>query len=83
MSNVLRHKFYFDEMYAKLIAMTQDAVAQFAEGVDFMLQLVVRMTHGSVELLGRGLRLAQTGNLQTYAFLFAAGIAMVLYLMMR
>jgi len=81
--NLLRHKFYFDELYSRLIALTQDALAQFAEGVDFILQLLVRMVHGSVELFGRGLRLIQTGSLQTYAFLFAAGIAMVLYFMMR
>jgi hypothetical protein len=29
------------------------------------------------------LRLFQTGSLQTYAFFFAAGIALVLYYMMR
>jgi NADH-quinone oxidoreductase subunit L len=79
---LVRHKFYFDELYAQLIAMTHDALAQFAEGLDFILKLLVRMVHGSIELLGRGLRLAQTGNLQTYAFLFAAGIAMVLYFML-
>jgi NADH:ubiquinone oxidoreductase subunit 5 (subunit L)/multisubunit Na+/H+ antiporter MnhA subunit len=79
---VVRHKFYFDEMYAELIALTQDAVAQFAEGIDFMLRLLVRMVHGSTEVTGRLLRLAQTGNLQTYAFFFAAGLAMVLYFML-
>ncbi len=79
---LVRHKFYFDELYAELIALTQDAVAQFAEGVDFMLKLVVRMIAGSTELAGRALRLAQTGSLQTYAFFFAAGIAMVLYFML-
>jgi NADH-quinone oxidoreductase subunit L len=80
--HILRRKFYFDELYAELIALTQDALAQFAEGVDFILKLLVRMIHGSIELLGRGLRLAQTGNLQTYAFFFAAGIAAVLYFML-
>jgi len=29
------------------------------------------------------LRLAQTGNLQTYAFVFVAGVALVLYLFLR
>jgi NADH-quinone oxidoreductase subunit L len=79
---VLRHKFFFDELYAELIAMTQDALAQFAEGIDFILKLVIKAVQGSTELLGRVLRLLQTGNLQTYAFLFAAGIAMVLYFML-
>ncbi|SVA99845.1 uncharacterized protein METZ01_LOCUS152699, partial [marine metagenome] len=32
----------------------------------------------TTELVGRVLRLAQTGNLQTYAFWFAAGMALVL-----
>jgi NADH-quinone oxidoreductase subunit L len=80
--HVTRHKFYFDELYAELIALTQDALAQFAEGVDFMLKLLVRVVHGSTELAGRGLRLAQTGNLQTYAFFSAAGIALALYYML-
>jgi len=34
-----------------------------------------------VEFIGRALRLVQTGNLQTYAFLFVLGTAVVLYLM--
>jgi NADH-quinone oxidoreductase subunit L len=77
-----RNKFYFDRLYEELITLTQDALAQFAEGVDFLLKLLVRAVHGSTELAGRGLRLAQTGSLQTYAFFFAAGIAVVLYLML-
>ena len=43
----------------------------------------VRFVSGGTELLGRGLRLAQSGNLQTYALLAAAGIALALYLMLR
>ena len=37
--------------------------------------LGVRGVHGTTEIFGRALRLAQTGNLQTYAFLFALGVA--------
>ena len=40
---------------------------------------MVRGAHGTTELVGRALRLAQTGNLQTYAFLFVLGVAVVLY----
>ena len=43
----------------------------------------VRGTHGTTELAGRALRLLQTGNLQTYAFLFALGVALVLYLVLK
>jgi hypothetical protein len=35
-----------------------------------------------VEWTGRVLRLAQTGNLQTYTLLMAAGAALVLYLIL-
>jgi len=46
-------------------------------------RLAVRGTHGTTELVGRMLRLLQTGNLQTYAFLFALGVAFVLYLALK
>ncbi|MCC7263843.1 MAG: hypothetical protein IT369_15125, partial [Candidatus Latescibacteria bacterium] len=37
---------------------------------------------GGLDLAGRVLRLAQTGNLQTYAFAAAAGLALVLWTML-
>jgi NADH-quinone oxidoreductase subunit L len=81
---VLRNKFYFDELYAWLIARTQDLMARFAAWFDgLFLAGGVRFISGGTELLGRGLRLAQSGNLQTYAFLTAAGIALALYFMLR
>jgi NADH-quinone oxidoreductase subunit L len=81
---VLRNKFYFDEIYAWLIACTQDLMARVAAFIDrYFLAGGVRFISGGTELLGRGLRLAQTGNLQTCAFLTAAGIALALYLMLR
>jgi NADH-quinone oxidoreductase subunit L len=81
---LLRNKFYFDELYAGLIAITQDSMARFAALFDEnVVAGGVRFISGGTEFLGRGLRLAQSGNLQTYAFLAAAGIALVLYLMLR
>ena len=82
LSRILRHKFYFDDMYASLIAMTQEATATFANGVDIGLKWLIRVVQGTTELAGRGLRMFQTGNLQTYTFLFAAGMALALYLML-
>ena len=79
---LLRHKFYFDEIYAELIDLTQESLAKAANALDFVLKLVIRALHGTAELTGRALRLAQTGNLQTYTLLFAAGIAVVLYFML-
>ena len=81
---LLRNKFYFDELYAGLIAVTQDSMARLAALFDENIVAGgVRFISGGTEFLGRGLRLAQSGNLQTYAFLAAAGIALVLYLMLR
>jgi NADH-quinone oxidoreductase subunit L len=83
-SRWMRHKFYFDEVYAWLIAITQDAVARSAAFFDRVFVAGgVRFISGGTELLGRGLRLAQSGNLQTYALLSVAGIAVVLYFMLR
>jgi len=39
-------------------------------------------TATSTRLTGRALRLVQTGNLQTYAFLFVLGVAVLLYFML-
>ena len=44
--------------------------------------LGVRGVHGSTEAFGRMLRLVQTGNLQTYTFLFALGVAVVLFIVL-
>ena len=81
---LMRNKFYFDELYAWFIALTQDAVAGFAALFDdIFVAGGVRLISGGTELLGRGLRLVQSGNLQTYALLSAAGIAVVLYFMLH
>jgi len=78
-SSALRHKFYFDEFYAKLIDLFHDTPARAANGFDMGLKLLVRLAHGATEWIGRVLRLVQTGNLQTYALLMAACAALALY----
>jgi NADH-quinone oxidoreductase subunit L len=81
---LMRNRFYFDELYVWLIALTQGAMARLAAAFDdVFLSGGVRFISGGTELLGRGLRLVQSGNLQTYAFLSAAGIALALYFMLR
>jgi NADH-quinone oxidoreductase subunit L len=81
-SRTLRNRFYFDEIYARLIDLTHENLARLATGLDRWIVggLVVRGVQGATELFGRGLRLAQTGNLQTYAFLFVISLAALLYL---
>ena len=45
--------------------------------------LCVGSVRGGTNLAGSLLRFLQTGNLQTYVFLFALGVAIVLYLALR
>ena len=46
-----------------------------------MIDVAIRGASGFVDFTGRGLRLIQTGNLQTYAFLMALGVAVVLLIL--
>jgi NADH-quinone oxidoreductase subunit L len=39
----------------------------------------IGLVRGGTDFSGRALRLMQTGNLQTYAFLFVLGVAALLY----
>ena len=81
----LRDKFYFDEVYAGVIGLTHDAIATVADWFDrwIVSGLGVRGVHASTEFTGRALRLLQTGNLQTYVFLFALGVVIVLWKMLK
>lgn len=80
LTRVLRNRFYIDEAYDKLIALTHEALARLANGFDrwIVAGLGVKGLSGLTDILGRMLRMLQTGNLQTYAFLFVLGIAVVL-----
>jgi len=84
LSRALRNRFYVDEFYAATVIRWHDFLAAFADWFDrwIIAGAAVRGTHGTTELLGRALRLLQTGNLQNYAFLFALGVALVLYLVL-
>jgi hypothetical protein len=42
----------------------------------------IGFVRGGTDLTGRALRLVQTGNLQTYVFLFVLGVAVVMYLVL-
>lgn len=80
LAKLARDRFYFDELYEWFISVTQETLAKAADWFDrwIIAGLLVRGTHGTTELFGRVLRLVQTGSLQTYAFLFAAGVVLVL-----
>ena len=80
LAKAVRNRFWFDEVYQWFIDKVQENLAKLADAIDrwVIAGLLVRGAHGTTELAGRVLRLAQTGNLQTYAFWFAAGMAVLL-----
>ncbi|HYY27830.1 MAG TPA: NADH-quinone oxidoreductase subunit L [Chthoniobacterales bacterium] len=78
---LFEHKFYFDEFYAGLIKWTQDLLAKISGFVDRWVidGSVVRGLGGLAWGVGFALRFLQVGNLQAYAFLFGAGVVLLLY----
>jgi NADH-quinone oxidoreductase subunit L len=84
-ARILRNRFYFDELYEGLFIPLHDFAGTVIDWADRWILggLVIRGAHGSVELVGRALRLVQNGNLQTYTFLFAAGLAVVAWAILR
>jgi NADH-quinone oxidoreductase subunit L len=83
-AEALRRRLYFDELYQATVIRANDLLATVADLVDrwVIAGLMVRGVHGSTELVGRALRLAQSGNLHTYAFLLVLGVVLLLYLVM-
>jgi NADH-quinone oxidoreductase subunit L len=81
----LSNKFYLDELYEATFIRFHDLLAAVADWIDRWLiaGLGVRGLHGTTEIVGRVLREVQTGNLQTYAFLFAIGVALLLLFMLK
>ena len=81
LAEAMRNRFYLDELYQATVIQLQDRLAAAADWIDRWLVagFLVRGLHGSVELTGRALRFVQTGNLGTYAFLVALGMAVLLY----
>jgi NADH-quinone oxidoreductase subunit L len=85
LSTWMRNRFYFDELYQATVIRLHDFLAAVAAWFDewIISGLCVRGVHGTTEIIGRLLREFQTGNLQTYAFLFALGVAFVLYMVLK
>jgi NADH-quinone oxidoreductase subunit L len=78
---LFEHKFYFDEFYGVLIKWTQDLLAQISGFIDRWVidGGIVRGLGGTAWGLGFVLRFLQIGNIQAYAFLFGAGVVLLLY----
>jgi NADH-quinone oxidoreductase subunit L len=77
----MKNRFYFDEIYEATFIRAHDFIATVADWIDRWLVegFCIGAIRGGTDLSGRALRLMQTGNLQTYAFLFVLGVALLLY----
>jgi NADH-quinone oxidoreductase subunit L len=81
----MKNRFYFDEIYEATFIRAHDFIAAVADFID---RWVVDwggigLVRGGTDFSGRALRLLQTGNLQTYAFLFVLGVAVMLYCVLK
>jgi NADH-quinone oxidoreductase subunit L len=78
---LLRRRFYFDELYAFLIAATQGLMASLTAFIDRWILDAGFIRGASTTTWGIGslLRLLQIGNLQAYSFLFGLGIVGLIY----
>jgi NADH-quinone oxidoreductase subunit L len=82
-SRLMRNRFYFDEIYEATVIRLHNTLAAIAGSIDWVIQNVfVGFVRGGTSLTSVWLRQLQTGNIQTYAFLFALGVAMILFLVL-
>jgi NADH-quinone oxidoreductase subunit L len=79
--DLVRRKFYFDELYDWVIRSTQELLARISAFFDRWIidAGVVGGAGGGTWGFGALLRFVQTGNLQAYAFLFGLGIVALIY----
>ncbi len=84
LSTLLRNRLWMDEIFSGMIAITHEAVSKLAGWVDqkILRGAIIGLFQHGVDILGRGLRLVQSGSLQTYAFLFVVGVALVIYIVL-
>jgi len=78
---LVRRKFYFDELYSWLICWTQELLARVSAFFDRWIIDAGAVGGGSRATWGIGalLRLIQVGNLQAYVFLFGLGVVAIIY----
>jgi NADH-quinone oxidoreductase subunit L len=83
-ATAMKNRFYFDEIYEATFIRAHDFIAAVMDWIDRWLVdwACIGLVRGGTDFTGRALRLVQTGNLQTYAFLFVLGVAVVLYLVL-
>ena len=85
LATAMKNKFYFDEIYEATFVRVHDSIAAVFDFIDRWIVegMCIGTIRGGTDLAGRGLRWFQTGNIQTYAFLFVLGVAAILYFVLR
>jgi len=82
----LLHKYYVDEAYDKVIVSPLKWMSDkfFWKGVDTkVIDGTINILAVTTDLIGRILRLFQTGYVQTYAFFISLGLAILIYYITR
>ena len=78
---LVENKYYFDEFYLWIVKYVQGTIAATCELFDrWVLQrLGIGGLSFGTDLLGRTVRLLQTGSIPGYAFLFGLGVTVIIY----
>jgi NADH-quinone oxidoreductase subunit L len=85
LATLMKNKFYFDEIYEATFVRAHDFIAAVADFIDRWIieGACIGLVRGGTDLTGKTLRYLQSGNLQTYAFLFVLGVAVALYFILK
>ena len=85
LSTAMRNRFYWDEIYEATGIKFQNTLAAIADWFDrwVVSGFCIGLVRGGTDFTGRALRLFQTGNLQTYAFLLVLGSAVLMWFALK
>ena len=77
----VENKYYFDELYLWIVKYVQGTIANVCDWFDrwILQRLGIGGLSQGTGLLGRTVRLLQTGSISGYAFLFALGVTVIIY----
>jgi len=78
---VVENKYYFDELYQLIVKYVQGTIANLCDAFDrwILQRLGIGGLSVGTGLLGKTVRLLQTGSLSGYAFLIGLGVTVILY----
>ena len=80
---LIQNKYYIDEIYLWIVKYVQGTIARICEWFDIW--ILQRLGIGGLSvgtgLLGRTVRLLQTGSISGYAFFFGLGATVIIYYM--